>query len=264
MKIVLTIAGFDPSGCAGLLADTKTFEAHGVYGMAVCTANTVQNVAEFFEPGWKGEDELFFQLSCLQRETDFNFVKIGLIRDFDLLNRLIDKLTERNKAVKIIWDPVCMATASYSFHTRTDPKLLLEICRKIYLITPNLNEIAILVPDTEADEAGRYLSQFCNVLIKGGHSADQFSTDTLYQSGEIRDTSAEVIGFRAEKLPSVSKRGTGCVLSAAILSNLALCNGLTESCRKAKDYIGQYLLSGPGLIGNHDYKPGHSLKPNTV
>src|ERR1700677_2254835 len=100
--IVLTIAGFDPSACAGILADLKTFEAHGVQGMAVCTANTVQNVNEFLSPGWIAEEEVFAQLGCLQRETDFTFVKIGLIRDFNLLNRLLDKLLVQNKDVKII------------------------------------------------------------------------------------------------------------------------------------------------------------------
>src|SRR5580698_1730411 len=101
--IVLTIAGFDPSGCAGILADVKTLEANGVYGMAVCTANTEQNISSFKKSNWIGKNEMISQLNLLQKEVNFGFVKIGLTENFDILNCLIDELIKRNTSVKIVW-----------------------------------------------------------------------------------------------------------------------------------------------------------------
>ena len=245
--IVLTIAGFDPSGCAGVLADIKTFGANGVHGMAVCTANTEQNVSSFKKANWIKREEIVSQLNLLQQEVTFEFVKIGLIESFQLLNELVDELISRNPAVKIIWDPVCKASAQFVFHTEVEKSLLETICTKLYLITPNLEERAILSPNIETEHAGNYLSQFCNVLIKGGHSTTTNSTDILF-------TKEGVHYLEAEKLKGFSKRGTGCVLSAAILANLAKGESLLQSCINAKQYIHYYLTSNHSLVGMHSYE----------
>jgi hydroxymethylpyrimidine/phosphomethylpyrimidine kinase len=246
MPIVLTIAGFDPSGCAGVLADVKAFEANGVYSMAVCTANTEQNVTAFKKTNWIKKEEIISQLNLLQQEVNFEFVKIGLVENFGVLNDLLDELTEQNPAVKIIWDPVCRASAGFEFHTDISRTLLEEICKKLYLITPNLDEQQILVPSMEADDAGKYLAGFCNVLIKGGHSTTTYSTDVLY-------TKTGSHPFEAEKLEGFSKRGTGCVLSSAILAHLAKGESLIKSCAHAKDYIHDYLTSNLSLVGTHSH-----------
>ena len=245
--IILTIAGFDPSGCAGVLADIKTFEANGVHGMAVCTANTEQNVSSFKKANWVKPEEITSQLNLLQQEVTFDFVKIGLIENFELLNSLVDELISRNPMVKIIWDPVCKASAQFVFHTEIEKKLLETLCAKLYLVTPNLEEQAILAPGMVTEEVGKYLSQFCNVLIKGGHSITQYSTDILF----IKD---EVNYLEAEKLEDFSKRGTGCVLSSAILANLAKGENLLQSCVNAKQYIYHYLTSNHSLVGMHIYE----------
>src|SRR5580658_4553791 len=90
--IVLTIAGFDPSGCAGILADIKTFEAHGVYGMAVCTANTLQTASQFEKANWIQQDEIIGQLNLLLRENSFEYVKIGLIENLEILSAVVNAL----------------------------------------------------------------------------------------------------------------------------------------------------------------------------
>jgi hydroxymethylpyrimidine/phosphomethylpyrimidine kinase len=245
--IVLTIAGFDPSGCAGVLADAKTFEANGVHGMAVCTANTEQNVGSFKKANWIKREEILSQLNLLQQEVNFEFVKIGLVESFELLNSLVDELISKNPSVKIIWDPVCKASAQFIFHTEIEKKLLEAVCAKLYLITPNLEEQAVLAPGMETEEAGRYLARFCNVLIKGGHSTTESSTDSLF-------TKAGVYYLEAEKLHHFSKRGTGCVLSSAIVANLAKGENLLQSCVNAKRYINHYLTSNHSLVGMHSYE----------
>lgn len=244
---VLTIAGFDPSGCAGILADIKTFEAHKVYAMAVSTANTIQSVNEFDSANWQKPEEILTQLRFLQKQNCFDFVKIGLIENFNLLNVIMDELISANGDVKIIWDPVCKASASFEFHSHVDKNQLESICSKIFLITPNMEELAVLVPDAEPEMAGKYLSQFCSILIKGGHRNDHTSTDMLYQRNSVK-------AFYADKLENFSKRGTGCVLSASILANLANGRNLVESCELAKRYIEKYLLSNNTHIGEHTYE----------
>ena len=245
--IVLTIAGFDPSGCAGLLADIKTFEANGVHGMAVCTANTEQNVTAFRKAYWMNKEEMIGQLNLLQQEVKFEFVKIGLIESFEVLQTLVDELLRNNFAVKIIWDPVCKASAQFVFHTAIEKSLLESICSKLFLVTPNLEEQAILMPGRDVEDAGKYLSQFCNALIKGGHSAGNRSTDILF-------TKTGTHYFEAKRLEGDSKRGTGCVLSSAIVANLAKGEDLVEGCANAKNYIHHYLTSNQSLVGSHSYE----------
>ncbi len=242
--IALTIAGFDPSGCAGILADIKTFQANGVHGMAVCTANTEQNVRTFKKANWIHKDEIIRQLNLLQQEVNFEFVKIGLIENFELLDRIINELIKQNPLVKIIWDPVCKASAQFVFHTEIEKNLLSKICSKLYLITPNLEEQAILAPGMNTEEAGIYLLQFCNVLIKGGHSTTALSTDMLF-------TKEDTHYFESKRLENFSKRGTGCVLSSAIVANLAKGEDLIQACANAKNYTYNYLISNPSLVGTH-------------
>ena len=240
--IVLTIAGFDPSGCAGLLADIKTFEANGVYGMAVCTANTEQNVTAFNKTNWTDKEQIIGQLQLLQREVNFEFVKIGLIENLELLDAVVDQLLNANPSVKII----CKASAEFVFHTTLEKSLLETICGKLFLITPNLEEITTLVPWLNAEDAGKYLSQFCNVLLKGGHSASISATDTLF-------TENKVYLFEAVR-EDFSKRGTGCVLSSAILANLVKDDDIAQACANAKNYIHGYLTSNRSLVGMHSYE----------
>ncbi len=245
--IVLTIAGFDPSGCAGLLADIKTFEATGIYGMAVCTANTEQNIASFERTNWIDKEQIFNQLRVLQRDVNFEFVKVGLIESLGLLNELAEVLIANNPSVKIVWDPVCRATANFVFHAKLDKALLETVCRKLYLVTPNLDELGILAPGLQTEEGGKYLSQFCGVLVKGGHGSGNTSIDTLFLNGGQTD-------FEAERLKGYSKRGTGCVMSSAIVANLAQGIDLQQACANAKEYVRQYLVSNHSLVGSHSYE----------
>ena len=181
------------------------------------------------------------------KSNHFEFVKIGLIENFELLNKLVDRLKTKNPLVKIVWDPVCKASASFDFHTGANQELLRDIYCKIFLITPNLDEAGILFPGVEAELGAKFLSQFCNVLLKGGHGKTDFSNDILFMGESATQLSAK-------RLKNFSKRGTGCVLSAAIAANLAKGLELEPACRNAKDYITGYLKSNDTLIGFHNYE----------
>ena len=244
--IVLTIAGFDPSGCAGILADIKTFEANKVYGMAVCTANTEQSVKQFNKPNWIAEGEIIDQLKLLQEEVNFEYAKVGLIESFELLNDLADMLLEKNKRTKIVWDPVCRATAEYCFHKAVDENMLAELCRKVYLITPNINEMKTLVPGLPEKAAAKNLSAHCHVFLKDGHGTGDFTRDILFSNNHA-------VQFEGERYKNYAKRGTGCVLSAAITANLSKGYDLETGCKMAKEYVTDFITSNDTLTGLHQY-----------
>ena len=243
--IVMTIAGFDPSGCAGLLTDIKTFEGNNVYGVAVCTANTCQNDVEFVAPNWVPVGQIIDQYRVIKQRFNIDFIKIGVVENLQVLQAIIETLKIDNPTVRIIWDPILKASAGYEFHPEVTLESFEEICRKVYLITPNLDEITALKPDMTSFEAGCYLSKMCNVLIKGGHSVGKDATDVLF-------TQYDTNYFRGERIGG-GKRGTGCVLSAAITANLAMGKSLPNACIAAKNYVISYLKSNDTLIGYHKY-----------
>jgi len=244
--MTLSIAGFDPSGCAGLLADIKTFEAFNVYGTAICTANTIQNDHNFTKANWIPIDQILAQYRSLQNRFYFDHVKIGIIENFEILNTIVDTLRYDNEHIKIIWDPVLKASAGFKFHRSVNLADIENICRKIFLITPNLDEITALVPHLQPEESGMYLSKLCNILIKGGHGEGEKSTDVLYTLQGSKT-------FEGIRLAGYEKRGTGCVLSAAITAGLAKGDGLIDACQKAKKYVTNFISSNHSLIGYHNY-----------
>jgi hydroxymethylpyrimidine/phosphomethylpyrimidine kinase len=240
---VLSIAGFDPSGGAGVLADIKTFENKKVYGLAVSTAITFQNDKSFDSLTWVSTRDILKQIQVLSERFTFDWIKIGLIENIEVLSQIIYFLKNLRPDCKIVWDPILKASAGFVFHKGLDEERLLNICRKIYLITPNLEEIEILFPELKAIEAATYLSAYCNVLLKGGHGDSAYANDTLF----IKNKKCVFESRKSEN----EKHGTGCVLSSAILSELALGNDLENSCRRGKSYVTEFINSHSGLLGYH-------------
>ena len=240
----LTIAGFDPSAGAGVLADIKALEANGVYGLAACTALTVQNDVSFERVSWVGLADVQDQIRVLLARLPVGFVKISLIESLPLLLELIGWLKANNPNVCIIWDPVLKATAGYEFHARPDAGLLQAICRELALILPNRPEALRLLPAASPEAAAETLAAWCPVLLKGGHADGNFATDVLL-TPEARHTLA------TPRLPHGEKHGSGCVLSAAILARLALGDDLPEACWQGKVYTAAFLGSNDTLLGYH-------------
>ncbi len=236
MNKVLTIAGFDPSAGAGILADIKTFEAFGVYGFAVCTAVTIQNEYTFDEPGWLSDQHIVDQLECLFREHRFNVVKIGLVKDLSSLKRIVETVTRSNPSVRIIWDPILKSSTGFTFHEDGQTFNHEELLSDLFLVTPNADEAMMLGIGTGAS---------CNVLVKGGHKEGDQTEDELFLSNGQR------LVFSSERLPGPGKHGTGCVLSAAITASLESGQSLAEACQTAKEYITSFISSNETLLGFH-------------
>jgi hydroxymethylpyrimidine/phosphomethylpyrimidine kinase len=248
---VLSIAGFDPSGGAGLLADIKTFEANEVYGLGVCTAITFQNDITFEKVNWVALPDILEQCLLLFDRFTIDYVKVGLIEHLHQLPQIFAWLKERNPAVKIIWDPILRASAGYEFHRQYDQALLHQIFTQIYLLTPNLPEIQLLQPDNKPEQGAGRIVQMCPIYLKGGHqtvekdSAISCVTDILYTRNERHE-------FKSARIENGEKHGSGCVLSSAILANLAKGLSLKDACQAGKTYTAKFLGSNPTLLGFHN------------
>ena len=243
---VLSIAGFDPCGGAGILADIKTFEMHRVQGMGVCTSVTFQNENKFEGLIWIEIPEIKKQLNILFEKYSFDYVKIGLVKGLEELEDLIDFMMDKNAAIKIIWDPIVKASAGYDFHKELDLNLVTRILEKIYIVLPNLNEIKVLSPGEEtAVASAEKLSKYCMVLLKGGHGEGDKAEDILF-------VKSKSYSFSQNKIKQGEKHGSGCVLSSSLTALMAMGFEVTDACGKAKKYTTDFLSSNKGLLGYHN------------
>lgn len=242
---VLSIAGFDPSGGAGVLADVKTFEQHQVYGLSVITGNTIQTETEFHAIEWTDLNFTLISIRALFGSYEIEAVKIGIVPSLEYLKRIVSEIRQLSSSVKIVWDTVLKSTTEFEFISLESQSEVFEILAQIDLITPNYQEIFKLKPfATSSEEIAKELSQYCAVLLKGGHHPQEKGTDYLFTDEKIIKINPLVTGI-------LEKHGSGCVLSSAITANLALNNNLPTSCKKAKLYIENYLNSNNTLLGYH-------------
>jgi hydroxymethylpyrimidine/phosphomethylpyrimidine kinase len=242
------VAGFDPSGGAGVLADAKTFENQKVLGLGVVSAITYQHESLYIGTNWLSFGEIKKQLEPLFEKYKIDWVKIGLIENFDVLTELVDYLITQNSKVRIILDPILKATAAKeSFNEQVDRDKFRQITPKLFMITPNWEEIKLLLSGQDPLEASSELSMDCHVFLKGGHRAEKLGYDTLFVKGGQKSFS-----YKSKQHIKYPKHGSGCVLSSAILANLAKGYPLHKSCLLAKRYIEDFLNSNSTLLGWHN------------
>ena len=235
-KTVLTIAGSDSSGGAGIQADLKTMTALGLYGMSVITALTAQNtmgVSGIFDvdPAFTAS-----QMDCVFQDIFPDAVKIGMVSSEALIHVIAERLSYY-QAKQIVVDPVMVATSgSRLMKNDAIEALTKELLPIAALVTPNIPEAEVLaemdILTIEAMEtAARIIGERygCAVLVKGGH-AIQDANDLLYWEGKT-------LWFQGKRIHNSNTHGTGCTLSSAIAANLAKGFSLQESVARAKAYI---------------------------
>lgn len=241
---VLAIGGFDPSGGAGVLADIKTLEAHGVFGLAVLTANTIQTEDSFRDVKAESDDYIAQQLEALFARYHVAVCKIGLTTSFAQLESILNAISHHDTTIPVIWDPILRATAGEE--NLLNPKLFspVDVLPRLKLITPNIPEFSNLFPNTPPQRAAAQYQ--CALLLKGGHAAGAtpFVEDTLY------DNRGKQHAFRVAR-SARSKHGTGCVLSSAIAAHLACGQSLEDAVRLAQRYVAQFIESHPSRLGLH-------------
>ncbi len=236
---VLSIAGFDPSAGAGILADIKTCEQLDSYGLGVITANTFQTHQVFDKIDWLPEESILEQTELMLKTYPVKAIKMGLLPDFSLL-REIRNLAMKFGAPVLILDPVCKSSSGFGFHQQLNSSLL----SSLDLITPNWEEAKTLGSGADAQEIARHWSSYTDVLLKGGHSGEDSATDYLFQQQEVKELSGR-------RFSDTSKHGSGCVLSAAIACYLAQGEDMVTACQKAKAYVLGFLQSNHGSLGYH-------------
>ncbi len=235
MKKVLTIAGSDCSGGAGIQADIKTMTVHKVYAMSVITALTAQNTTGITGVFDIPADFIAKQLDSVFTDIMPDAVKIGMVSNSENIICIADSLKKYN-AKNIIMDPVMISTSGRKLlNDNAITALKKNLLPLAYLITPNIPEAEVLSgikihnkKDMEKASEMLYDTIGCNVLIKGGHSIG--NADDLLYTGEL-------IWFNGNRIENNNTHGTGCTLSSAIASNLANELSLIQSVRKAKEYI---------------------------
>ena len=275
MKKVLTIAGSDCSGGAGIQADLKTIGAFGCYGMSVITAVTVQNTCGVKAVYPLEAEVVRQQLEAVCEDIFPDAVKIGMLCNEEIIEAVAQTIEAiRNKPVvqpKIVLDPVLVSTSGRALlQPQAKEALQTRLLPLVDLVTPNLAETKVLcrtekmgLPDREA--AGRKLAEdnACAVLIKGGHGREYGDSDA--QDLLIPGADKPAVWFRAPFVENPNTHGTGCTLSSAIACGLAEENTLEQSVQKAKEYLTGAIAAGLDLgAGNgpldHFYQNGRMEK----
>ncbi len=242
MKKVLTIAGSDSCGGAGIQADLKTFSAHGVYGMSIITAVTAQNTLGVFAVQDIDDALIEAQMDAIFTDIEVDAVKIGMVSKISIIEILSKKL-KQYKPKNIVLDPVMISKSGYSLlKAESKEALIKHLIPLADIITPNIPEAEEILKEINSDiisinnieemklAAKAIYNLGCkNVLIKGGHLKEE-AVDVLYD-GE------NYYSFNTERIHTKNTHGTGCTLSSSIASNIALGHNMNTSVKNAKDYI---------------------------
>lgn len=236
MKKVLTIAGSDSSGGAGIQADIKTMIANGVYAMSAITALTAQNTTGVFAISQVTPEFLKQQINCVFEDIRPDAVKIGMVPTAELISVIAERL-EFYKAENVVVDPVMVSTSgSRLMQTEALSALTEKLLPLATLVTPNIPEAQVLAGleihgIENMTAAAKHISEKCgcSVLLKGGHRVND-ANDLLYSNGEC-------LWIAGKRINNPNTHGTGCTLSSAIASNLAKGFMLEESVCRAKDYV---------------------------
>lgn len=245
-KRVLTIAGSDSGGGAGIQADLKSIAANGCYGMSVITALTAQNTKGVFGIHPVPVDFVQQQLQVVLSDIGADAIKIGMLFSSELIETIAGEL--QSHAVKnIVLDPVMVATSGDKLlKDEAVEALKTQLIPMAHIITPNLPEASVLLGREittlgELKDAAAQLSELgCpNVLIKGGHLTEGDCDDLLY----MRD-SGKIITYPVKRIETNNTHGTGCTLSSAIAAGLAVGHSVEDAVTTGKEYITGAIRSG--------------------
>lgn len=255
MKIALTIAGSDSSGGAGIQADIKTFQAHGVYAASAITAVTVQNTQKVYGIQEIRPDIVTGQIQCLFDDMEIHAVKIGMVSSIALIEAIAATLSA-NTLPPVVLDPVMISKSGYALLREDAQKALIQHLFPLAdVVTPNLFEAKVLVQKDirtldDMKAAARQIRDLGakKVVVKGGHLEDEKAIDVLYDGSTFQELSSE-------RFHTPHTHGTGCTFSSAIAANLALGKPFFEAVTLAKEYITGAIQHA--LAIGHGHGPTH-------
>lgn len=255
--IVLTIAGSDSSGGAGIQADIKTISALGSYAASVITSVTAQNTL-----GVQGihpipMDMVRQQITSVMDDLQPQAIKIGMVCNGDIAVTIAESI-KKYQPKWAIYDPVMVSTSGSKLMTDdTIDCIRRKLIPQVTLITPNLHEARILwgreitcIDEMEKGAEALGKEYGCSVLIKGGHLEKGGMCDILYDANETR-----IFRYDAPKIESHNLHGTGCTLSSAIATKLSQGHSLKEAIALAKDYVTKVIDTAKDIQIGNGYGP---------
>lgn len=260
---ILTVAGSDSSGGAGIQADIKTISALGCYAMTAITSLTAQNTTGVRSIMPSTGAIVADQIDMIMEDIPPMAIKTGMLCNLNVASTVADKL-EQYRPDNIVVDPVMISTSGSKL---LDDEAIDLIVKRIFplstIITPNKSEARVLTGETDPDRQAKILMGMgCrNVLLKGGDSdRKDFKIDYLYL--ENKHTGIEL---RADAVNTVNTHGTGCTLSSAIASYLALGYDSEQAVRAAKFYISRALEAGAFVTTGRGHGPvNHFYAPRRL
>ena len=255
---VLSIAGSDSGGGAGIQADIKTISACGCYAATAITAITVQNTLGVQAVHAVPTEILRGQIDAVLSDIGADAVKIGMLHSSEVV-RLVREMLIRFKAGNIVLDPVMVSTSGHRLiEEDAIASLRTELLPLARVITPNIPEAEILLGgrklsfQSELPDAARELAESsgASVLLKAGHLSEEDLSDIFY---DLED--GKCYSLTSKRIHTKNTHGTGCTMSSAFASMLAKGMSLPDAAKAAKDFINGAILSGK------DYEIGHGFGP---
>lgn len=260
---VLTIAGSDSGGGAGIQADLKTFSALGCFGMSAITALTAQNTQGVRAIHAVPPEMLRQQIDAVVDDMGVHAVKVGMLHSAEVVATVADAI-DRHQLPHVVLDPVMVATSgAVLIEQPAVQALIAQLFGRVSLVTPNLDEAALLVgrPLATQEDMERAASDLLAmgahaVLVKGGHLAGDMVHDLLATRNGLRHW------MHAPRIASANTHGTGCTLSSAIVARLALGAGLLDAAESARAYVRGALEHGAAArTGNGSGPLNHGFAP---
>lgn len=266
--IVLSIAGSDSSGGAGIQADLKTFSALGVYGATAITAITAQNTQGVYAQFALAPQMVYDQIVAVLDDLHPKYVKIGMLSNVEIVVAVAEAL--RNHSLSIILDPVMVSTSGHRLLSVEAQEMVKQKLLPIsLLVTPNIPEMTALTgmsltTNQEKEAAASYLLDYGvgAVLIKGGHEIGATKNDVLFTRYNACMQSTVI---SSDTVQSNNTHGTGCTLSAAIAAYMARGYALETAVVEAKKYITEAIRSGAAVQIGHGFGPvNHGFNPQKM
>jgi len=265
MKKVLTIAGSDSGGGAGIQADLKTFSARGVFGMSAITALTAQNTIGVqgvyeIDPEFVGK-----QIDSVMNDIGADVWKTGMLSNAQII-KVVANRAQKFEVTRIVVDPVMVAKSGDPLlKQEARHSLITELLPRAYIVTPNLHEAQVLTgikiaTIDKAKEAAIKINEMGaqNVIIKGGHmNMDDESVDLLYNGDSF-------IEFHANRINTENTHGTGCTFASAIAAEIAKNEDLIKAIHIAKAYLTAAIKEADKLQVGDGHGPTNHFQGNIV
>lgn len=254
---VITIAGSDSGGGAGIQADIKTISACGCYASSAITAITVQNTLGVQSVFPIPTETIKGQIDAVLSDIGADAIKIGMLHSSEVMLTVRDCLSAYGNR-NIVLDPVMVSTSGHKLMEESAIETLInELMPCARIITPNIPEAEIILGrkiggQDELTACAKELSMngSISVLLKAGHLTDERLIDILYNA-----ETDEIVSLESSRLYTKNTHGTGCTLSSAIASFIARGLPLTDAVRSAKDYITRAIASGSRYTLGHGFGP---------